>query len=87
MEPGRYLLEFDWLGRNNNVVRTAIFPFDMGNADRTNVSLTVMPRVTVSGRVRTGGHQVPKGIDVTLMPADQAVSMYTRGARGAAAVN
>jgi len=76
MKPGRYFLEFGWLGPTNNANRTAIFPFEMGSADKTDVVLTMMPPTTVTGQVRTSKHRMLRNITVILLPADPAVAIY-----------
>lgn len=76
LTPGRYILEFRWVGPTNNLVRTVLFPFDMPNSDQTDVVLTVMPPVSVAGHVKAHKHQMPRSITATLLPADPAVAIY-----------
>jgi hypothetical protein len=79
LKPDRYFLKFDWVRPGNSVKRTVIFPFEMGNADQTDVVLTAMPPVTVTGHVRTGKHPMPKTIAVTLLPSAEAISAHVGG--------
>lgn len=85
MEPGRYFLRFDWVGATNNVTRTVVFPFEMSGADQTDVVLTAMRRATISGHVRTGKHQIPKSITVTLLPSAAAINAHVGGNYGRSA--
>ena len=34
LKPGQYFLEFNGVGPTNNVTRTAVFPFETGNAEK-----------------------------------------------------
>ena len=79
MKPGRYFLEFAWHGPTNNVTRSVIFPFEMGDADQTNLVLTAMPRVTVSGHLKTGKREVPGSLSATLVPTAAAINAQVGG--------
>jgi hypothetical protein len=87
MRPGRYFLSFDWVGGTNSVRRTVVFPFEMGNADRADVVLTAMPRVAVSGHLKTGLEPLPRGVSVTLIPTAPAVNARVGGIGGSANVS
>jgi carboxypeptidase family protein len=80
MKPGRYFLRFDWVGPTNDVRRTVVLPFEMGQADQTGVILTALPRVTISGRLKPIGGTLQRNLDVYLQPADPAIQMAGAGA-------
>lgn len=85
MDPGRYFLKFSWVGATNDVRRSVILPFEMGNADQTGVVLTAMPRVTVSGHLKTTGKAAPNSLTVNLLPA--AVAIIAHAGSNGASVN
>lgn len=83
MSPGRYFLSFQWVGATNNVKRTVVFPFDMTASDQSGVNLTALPRVTVSGNIKTGGQPLPSNISVALIPKAPPIKARVSGANGA----
>jgi hypothetical protein len=73
MKPGRYYLKFSWVGPTNNVIRTVVFPFDMGAADQTGVILTALPRVIISGKITGTGGRLPPNLTVTIGSTEPAL--------------
>jgi hypothetical protein len=78
LKPGRYFLEFDWVGPTNNVTRRAVFPFEMGNANESGVVLRAA-RVSVAGRVDAGGRKLPGQLNVYLEPTAVAARAHIGG--------
>jgi hypothetical protein len=77
LRPGRYFLNFSWVGPTNNVTRSVVFPFDMGTADQSGVVLHAI-RTTVAGRLKALGGELPYSLSVYLEPA-AAISAHIPG--------
>jgi Carboxypeptidase regulatory-like domain len=73
LKPGRYFLNFEWLGATNNVVRSAIFPVEVGDADQQGLVLRVARRTKVAGRLDAAGHKLPCCLSVYLEPTSATV--------------
>jgi protocatechuate 3,4-dioxygenase beta subunit len=86
LKRGRYFLNFTWVGATNNVTRTAVLPFEMGDADQSGVILRVGSRVTVAGRLKSGGEKQPGPLSVYLEPTVAAVRAHIGGSSAAANV-
>ncbi len=85
MKPGRYFLNFSWVGPTNNVTQSAVFPFEMGSADESDVVLRGA-RVSVAGRVNTGGRKLASQLIVSLQPTAAAVRAQVGGTGASANV-
>jgi hypothetical protein len=85
LKPGRYFLEFIWVGPTNNVTRSAVFPFEMGSANESGVVLRVA-RASVAGRVDAGGRKLPGQLVVYLEPTAAAVRAHISGSVASANV-
>ncbi len=82
--PGRYFLHFVWVGPTNNVTRSAVFPFEMGDADASGIILRATS-VSVSGHLQPLGQKLPSGLSVYLEPVAPAIRAHI--ADSVAAVN
>jgi hypothetical protein len=78
LRPGRYLLTFTWVGATNNVTRTVVFPFEMGNTDETGVVLRAMA-VSVTGRIKSVGQKLPAPLSVYLEPTAAVIRAHITG--------
>jgi hypothetical protein len=86
LKRGRYFLDFAWVGATNNVTRTEILPFEMGNADQNGVVLRVGPRVSVAGRLNPRGGKQSGQLSVYLEPTAGAVRAKIAGSGAGATV-
>jgi hypothetical protein len=66
LKSGRYFLNFQWVGATNNVVRSAVFPVDLGNADQQGLVLRAARRTKVAGRLDAADHKLPCCLSVYL---------------------
>ncbi len=85
LKPGRYFLTFKWVGATNNVTRTVIFPFDMGNADESGVVLRAAA-LNVAGRLKAVGQKPPGSLSVYLEPTAAAIRAHITGSTAGANV-
>jgi hypothetical protein len=86
LKRGRYFLNLTWVGATNNVTRTAVLPFEMGDADRGGMVLQVASRVSVAGRMKSGWEKQPGPLSVYLEPTAAAIRAHIGGSDAAANV-
>jgi len=85
LKSGRYFLNFQWVGATNNVVRSAVFPVEIGNADQQGLVLRAA-RTRVAGRLDAAGHILPCCLSVYLEPTAAATRAGIGGSGGSSNV-
>jgi hypothetical protein len=81
LKSGRYFLNFLWVGATNNVVRSAVFPVEVGSVDQQGLVLRAA-RTRVAGRLDAADHILPCCLSVYLEPTAATIRARIGGSGG-----